>query len=177
MFGFGKKDDQEEAGKFVRQGRLDGLGQKAFGPMGLVVGGFGEDELEVLAETVDGFLWTELCGPPPVVPIAVLTKEDLAQETTLSSVLTELKERDGVLPDAQPDLKTPLVLFSGFLPLQVSGLSKAIVGSGIRGGMPGKEVPPMCAIAVPNAMDKTLLQLCDEIEGDHLANAPGTQQP
>jgi hypothetical protein len=69
------------------------------------------------------------------------------------------------------------VLFSGFLPLQVSGLIKAIVGSGIRGGEPGMAVPPMCAIAVPKAMDKTIRQLCDEIEGDHLANAPGVAQP
>jgi hypothetical protein len=34
------------------------------------------------------------------------------------------------------------------------------------------EVPPMCAIAVPKAMAKTISQLCEEIEGDHMANAP-----
>jgi len=107
----------------------------------------------------------------------VIGKVDLTQGTTLGKVLSELQERDSVLPDEEAQLKIPLVLFSGFLPLQVSGLIKAIVGSGIRGGMPGMEVPPMCAIAVPKAMDKTLLQLCEEIEGDHLANAPGPQQP
>jgi hypothetical protein len=33
LFGFGKKE--EEGGKFERQGNLQGMGQKGFGPLGV----------------------------------------------------------------------------------------------------------------------------------------------
>lgn len=46
-----------------------------------------------------------------------------------------------------------------------------------RGGKAGRKVEPMCAIAVPKAMDKTMQQLCDEIEGDHMANASKAPLP
>jgi hypothetical protein len=81
-------------------------------------------------------------------------------------------QRDCEIPDEVATMKVPLVLISGLTPVQVSGCVKAIVGSGIKGGVPGAEAAPMCAIAVPKALDKSMAQLIDELCGDHMANAP-----
>ena len=59
LFGglFGKKEapSKETPGKFVRHRELENAGA-AFGPRGIVCAGFGEDELEVLAERVEQVL-------------------------------------------------------------------------------------------------------------------------
>ena len=54
---FGKKEapNKETPGKFVRHRELENAGA-AFGPRGIVCAGFGEEELEVLAERVEQVL-------------------------------------------------------------------------------------------------------------------------
>ena len=43
----------ETPGKFVRQADLESTSGGAFGPLGIVCAGLGEDELEVLAQSVE----------------------------------------------------------------------------------------------------------------------------
>jgi len=134
-----------------------------------VCAGLGEDELELLAERVEQVL----SGPEGEIreiPIAVLGKGDMDDRTTLADVLGDMRERNLVLPDEALELHMPLVLLSGFTPLQCSATIKAITNSGIRGGKNGAMNQPMCAVAVPKAMSKTVSQLVEEIEGDALVN-------
>ncbi|EKX52226.1 hypothetical protein GUITHDRAFT_161344, partial [Guillardia theta CCMP2712] len=169
LFGNFFGDKNNEAGKFVRQSNLQGV-NGVFGPPGLIVGGLGEDELEVLSEVVESALRVDATTAPQL-PIAVLGKEDFDGKTLLKDVVSTLSERDSVLPDEPAQLKFPMIMISGLNPIQVSACVKAIVASGIKGGIPGGTFhTPMCALVVPKAMDKSMVQLLDEVEGDHLAN-------
>jgi len=162
----------EPAGKFVQQSNLDGVAG-AFGPPGIIIGGLGEDELELLGDAVERTLMGPDGTPVVHVPFLVLSLEEVAEGTRLKDLLQVMSERDCVIPERSPSLSVPLVLMSGLTPVQVSGCVKAIIASGIKGGILGLEATPMCAIAVPKAMDKTMGQLIEELCGDHMANAPG----
>ena len=113
MFGnlFGQRPETG-GGKFERHRNL--LSNKgAFGPFGVsfrpvrgfcyplgsnsesvqvVCGGFGEDELEVLGETLDNVLSSADAKNVRNIPIAVLGKSDL--DETLEDMLGSLNERD-----------------------------------------------------------------------------------
>ena len=54
----------------------------------MLCGGFGEDELEVLAEAV------ERAANTPSIPFAIISQDDVERETTLKEVLQGLRERD-----------------------------------------------------------------------------------
>ena len=60
---FGKREDKSEEtpGKFVRHRHIENV-DAAFGPRGIICAGFGEDELEVLAERMEQVLGgAEVC--------------------------------------------------------------------------------------------------------------------
>ena len=114
-----------------------------------------------------------------------------ARSLRLRDVLARLDERDGVLPPKPMQLRVPLVLVSGFSPVQTSLAVRSIRALGVMGQAapqqsgfrwPWDEAPaaaesapaakkPMFAAAVPKALDKPLSVLCEELEGDHLANS------
>ena len=165
---FGKKQDPN-AGKFVRHAELASTSAAAFGPLGIVCGGLGEDELEVLSERVEGVL-SGVGVTTGEIPIAVLGKEDMNDCTTLANVLEQMEQRNSVLPDDPVELSMPLVLFSGLTPMQLSAATRAVMASGIRGGLNGQLNLPVCAAAVPKAMSKTINQLVEEITDDALVN-------
>ena len=156
------REDDDEAGKFVRHADL----QPGCAPLGVVTAGFDDDALEMLADAVE----TAFAGPDGAishVPIAVLAQADLRMQ--LRDVLARLEERDSVLPERPCAPRVPLVLLSGFSTTQTSAMVRALRGTGLRGGEGGQR-SPMFAVAVPNALSKTLRVLIDELEGDHLAN-------
>ena len=92
--------------------------------------GLAEDELEVLAERVEGVL-SGPDGQTREIPIAVLGKEDMNERTSLADVLAQMDERNSVLPDTPLQLRAPLVLLSGLTPLQLSAAIKAISNTGL----------------------------------------------
>ena len=121
-----------------------------------------------LAEVYTKSILTDAEGQATAhVPIAVLAKGDL--RLRLRDVLGQLNERDSVLPDQPSTPKVPLVLLSGFSTVATSATVRAVRALGLTGGQSGEE-RPMFAVAVPNALDKPLSVLIDEISGDHLAN-------
>lgn len=158
----------EERGKFVRHAELD----PGCAPLGVLCAGFDEEQLEAIAQCVEG-VWRGPDGDLAEVPIAVLSQDDFKRGVRLRDVLAQMKERDSELPPRPALPRIPLILLSGFSAVQTSATVRAIGSLGLRAGAP-PGVRPMFAAAVPNALDKTLRALCDEIEGDHLAR---TQQP
>ena len=152
-------------GKFVRHVDLS----PGCAPLGVVTAGLGEDELEALAETIeDCFTGPDGEQPSTHVPIAVLAHADL--RLRLRDILANVGERDSVLPDRLARPTVPLVMLSGFNTVQTSAIVRACRALDLRGGLDDKR-PPMFAVAVPNALDKTLMVLIDELEGDNRANA------
>jgi hypothetical protein len=164
----------DESGKFLRHSNL----QPGCAPLGVVTAGLMEDELEALADTIEGVT----SGPDGAishVPIAVLSQSDLRYQ--LRDVLARLDERDSVLPDRPCVPAVPLVLLSGFSATQTSAMVRALRAADLLGGEGGKQ-RPMFAAVVPNALTKTLRMLIDEIDGDRRANAeqgapPGSAPP
>ena len=150
-----------EAGQFMRHSDLE----PGCAPLGVVCAGFDEDRLELLAQTIEDVFQ----GPDGVkhVPIAVVGKADL--KLRLRDILAGLSERDSVLPDRPAEAAVPLVMFSGFSTTATSAAVRAIRSTGLTGG--SFDRPPMMAVAVPKALDKSLSRLLEEIEGDHLANS------
>eukprot|EP00591_Stephanopyxis_turris_P002703 CAMPEP_0195520416 /NCGR_PEP_ID=MMETSP0794_2-20130614/16802_1 /TAXON_ID=515487 /ORGANISM="Stephanopyxis turris, Strain CCMP 815" /LENGTH=199 /DNA_ID=CAMNT_0040649763 /DNA_START=144 /DNA_END=743 /DNA_ORIENTATION=- len=166
-------DDDDEAGKFLE------LGQditKAYGPLGIVTAGYEEESLDRIVSACEAAL-TPPDSISPYFPVAILGKSDLKQ--TFKEVLSQLMERDCLLPEDGDELvlvssdgranssylRYPLVLFSGFEVPQLQQALRYIESM-------EKELPaqPMCAMAVPNAMDKQMSQLLEEIEGDYHEN-------
>ena len=159
------KKDAYEPGKFQRHSEL----QPGCAPLGVVCAGFSEDALEALADVVEYTLMDADGQATKHVPIAVLDKRDLRRR--LRDVLAQLDERDSVLPDQPSTPRAPLVLLSGFSSVATSATVRAVRELGLTGG--SDDVRPMFAVAVPNALDKPLAVLIEEIEGDHLANRGG----
>lgn len=173
----------QEYGKFQRHNELE----PGCAPLGVLCGGFDEDQLEGIAEVIESVFETP-DGPGPHVPIVPLAQGDM--RLRLRDVLAKLNERDSIVPAQPVQLRVPLVLVSGFNPVQTSLAVRQIRGLGLRGGVaaqpagfrwpweqapkvadPSSMSPPMFAAAVPKALDKSLSVLCDELEGDYLANA------
>ena len=153
----------DEAGKFMRHNEL----QPGGAPLGLVCAGFDEDALEALAMAVEDVLSDAEGQPTAHVPIAVLGRSDL--RLRLRDILAQLDARDSVLPEQPSTPRAPLVLLSGFSTVATSATVRAVRALGLTGGATG-DARPMFAVAVPNALDKSLRVLIEEIEGDHLAN-------
>ena len=139
-------------------------------PLGLVIAGLGEEELEALAATIEDLFSAPGVdidvSPAPMqqVPMCVLAQGDL--RLRLRDILSNVKERDSVIPNQPVKPQVPLILFSGFNTVQTSAAVKAIRALDLRGGRANKE-QPMLAVAVPNALDKTLRMLITELQGDH----------
>lgn len=127
----------------------------------------GEDDLEELAATIEATYTSADGEVARHVPIAVVRQADLRRP--LRDLLADLEERDSVMPEKPAQPRAPLIMLSGFAPVATSATVRALRSLGLRGGTSG--VRPMFAVAVPNALSKTLEILIDEIEGDHLANA------
>ncbi len=117
---------EEEDGKFLRLGTEI---SKSFGPLGLIIAGYNEEEY--LDLIIDAFERTLPLGR--TVAVAILGKSDLKK--TFQQVLSELQERDCILPadgdqisllreqqlhkgssnkNRRHYLRYPLVLCSGF---------------------------------------------------------------
>lgn len=158
-----KPDAEEDAAKFVRHAELKPGGA----PLGMLCAGFAEDQLESLAHVLER-VWTGPDGSIEHVPIVPLSELDL--RVSLRAVLTELEARDSVLPQTPARVRVPLVLMCGFSTVQTSATVAAIRQIGLSGGCDEPE-RPMFAVVVPNALEKRLGALCQELEGDHFANA------
>ena len=157
---------KDESGKFLRHSSL----QPGCAPLGVVVAGLVEDELEEVAACIEG-VWQGAAGEPLLhVPIAVLAESDL--RLRLRDILADLPARDSVLPDRPASARVPLILLSGFNTVQTSATVRAVRALELRGEDATQR--PMFAVAVPKALSKTLRVLIDELEGDHLANAAPT---
>jgi len=157
---------KDESGKFLRHSNL----QPGCAPLGVVVVGLVEDELEEVAACIEG-VWQGAAGEPLLhVPIAVLAESDL--RLRLRDILADLPARDSVLPDRPASARVPLILLSGFNTVQTSATVRAVRALELRGEDATQR--PMFAVAVPKALSKTLRVLIDELEGDHLANAAPT---
>lgn len=156
---------KDESGKFLRHSDL----QPGCAPLGVVVAGLVEDELEEVAACIEG-VWQGAAGEPlSHVPIAVLAESDL--RLRLRDILADLPARDSVLPDRPASARVPLILLSGFNTVQASATVRAVRALELRGE---DATQLMFAVAVPKALSKTLRVLIDELEGDHLANAAPT---
>ena len=66
LFGNKAPLEDETPGKFVRHSELMNTGGKAFGPLGVVVGGLGEDELEVLADRIEQVSYVSWSAMPVI---------------------------------------------------------------------------------------------------------------
>ena len=155
-------DSGDEAGKFYRHSEL----QPGCGPLGVLVAGLGEDELEALAVTIEQVYQDAEGQPIAHVPIAVIEQADLRKP--LRDVLALVKKRDSELPALPARPRVPLVMLSGFSSVGTSAAVRALGSLGLTGGT--DRTRPMFAVAVPRALDKPLSVLLEEIEGDHMAN-------
>jgi len=173
--------DEHQGEEGLDDGKFLKLGTEIvepFGPLGLVIAGFNKEEyLDLIIDAFDKAL---PIGTP--LPVAILGKSDIKK--TFREVLSELQQRDCLLPADGEQLsllaehkqhhgnscdssqicylRYPLVLCSGFQVLQLQDALRSI--ESIADRLPTK---PMMAMAVPNAMDKKISQLLEEIEGDH----------
>jgi len=155
-------EDPGGTGQFVRHKDLS----PGCSPLGVVCAGLDEDQLEALAAAVED-TWATPDGSTHV-PIVALSAFDFLPWVKLRDVLTNLEERDAVLPSQPARVRYPLVLLSGFSTVQTSATVKAVSALGLRGGQ--DEMRPMFAVAVPKSLDKRLGVLCEELESDHYEN-------
>ncbi|CAK9095721.1 unnamed protein product [Durusdinium trenchii] len=107
---------QASEGKFYQ---LEGdasseLVPAGFGPLGVVVGGWSDEELETLVGPLLEDAFAE--GAASTVPVRVLAKADM--DCTLEEVLASLPEMDAVLPDhgSEAPVARPVCVFSGWPP-------------------------------------------------------------
>ena len=129
-------------------------------PFGLVVAGFTVDELEEIVDNVFGSLITDKDGRQ--VHTVVLDERD--KMTKLKDVLTvkTFLTRDHEIPKVDMSVTVPFILFSGFNPAEISGITKAF----------RKYYTKECifAVAVAKALNKTFAQLYEEILDDYVLN-------
>ena len=128
-------------GKFVRHSELN----PGCAPLGVLLAGFGEDELEAIAMSIEE-VFSGPDGAITHVPIVPLAAGDT--RVRLRDVLATLAERDSVLPDSPLRLQAPLVMLSGFNTVQTSAAVRAVGALGLSGG--SKAARPMFAAVVPN---------------------------
>lgn len=150
-----------EGAKFVQFGESEVV-PAAFGPLGCLVAGLGEDELGVVGDVVDSF------PQDGHVPIVVLSQTDMKEP--LRKALVGLAERDCIIPAVPAQVASPLVLFSGLGQQALQGIVAMLVQARNAGSIP-KDVA--FAVAVPRAVDKTLAQIYREVADDQRANQSG----
>jgi len=84
---FGSKEPKgEPTGKFVQHAKLEGVAG-AFGPPGIIIGGLGEDELEVLGDAVERVLAGPDGKPVVNVPFLVLGKDEVSPPPNVNPAL------------------------------------------------------------------------------------------
>ena len=173
-----------ETGKFLRHNELS----PGCGPLGVLCAGFNEDQLEMIAGTIEGVFDSPEDQPLSHIPIVALAQGDT--RLRLRDVLANIRDRDSVLPAQPMRLETPLVLLSGFNTVQTSLAVRSLRSLNLRSSSQssgqgwrwpwdnavdktpeGEGSAPMFAAVVPNALDKPLRVLCEELEGDHRENA------
>ncbi|CAK9095724.1 unnamed protein product [Durusdinium trenchii] len=144
---------QASEGKFYQ---LEGdasseLVPAGFGPLGVVVGGWSDEELETLVGPLLEDAFAE--GAASTVPVRVLAKADM--DCTLEEVLASLPEMDAVLPDhgSEAPVARPVCVFSGWPPEKMLMAVRRLRQV---------EKPCMAAMAVPRAMQKKMKQLLEE---------------
>jgi len=146
--------DDEEDGKFLQLGLEI---TKPFGPLGLIVAGYNQEKyLDLIIDACERTLDSK-----QTLFVAILGKSDLGK--TFSDITSELESRDCTLPadGDELNLRYPLLLYSGF---EIPQLQSSIRNIEL---LANRLPQPMMAMAVPNAMDKQISQLIEEIEGDH----------
>uniref|UniRef100_A0A7S2F3B5 Uncharacterized protein n=1 Tax=Octactis speculum TaxID=3111310 RepID=A0A7S2F3B5_9STRA len=133
-------------------------------PLGILIAGFQDDHLETVAMALDQAIATA-DFMPKYIPLVPLTPTDFG--TRLCDFLTPevLAARDSVIPRIHAWPRVPLFLLSGFSADQTSTTLQAISTLSLKGG--SETVGPMFAAAVPSALDKPLLQLLNELEGEY----------
>lgn len=147
-------------GKFVQFGESEAV-PAAFGPLGCLVAGLGEEELGIVGDVIDTFR-----AESSQVPIVVLSQSDMTEP--LRKALVGLAERDCVIPVAPAQVASPFVLLSGLEQQALQGIVAMLVQARDAGSIP-KGVA--FAVAVPRAMDKTLAQIYREVADDQRANS------
>ena len=98
--------------------------------------------------------------------LSLSMKEALQQAMQVGMTRRDAKEKDGILSFASPDMDTPIpvLLFSGFRNKEMMAIYNVLGNEIVQ---ENNQAIPACAKAVPNAMDKPLQQVLDEISGDH----------
>jgi len=164
--------DDDTVGKFYQLGgeeaNSDIVPTSRFGPFGVIVGGWTDDDLEyVVAPALEEAATDDSDAAPVPVPIRVLAKADL--QKPLKDILENLQAMDAVMPEEGDDaqLTRPLLLFSGWDPERMIAAVKKLRG---LVALRRLKTEPMAAMAVPRAMEKKLTFLVDEIQGDFEAN-------
>ena len=114
----------DDEGKFVRHSELN----PGCAPLGVLLAGFGEDELEAIAMSIEE-VFSGPDGAITHVPIVPLAAGDT--RVRLRDVLATLAERDSVLPDSPLRLQAPLVMLSGFNTVQTSAAVRAVGALGL----------------------------------------------
>jgi len=176
----------DDVGKFYQLGGDEANPEVVpggFGPFGVIVGGWSDDELEYLV----GPSLEQAVGETPGaahVPIRVLARSDMNKP--LGEVLDSIAGMDSVMPAEGDDarLSRPLLLFSGWPPER---MIQAVRKFRNMVALRQVEREPLAAMAVPRAVRKPMRygyfrpqqvvqeffhqqQLVDEIEGDFDAN-------
>ena len=148
--------------KFVKVGESNSA-PIAFGPKGLIVGGFNENELDILDFALDHVHKDndDNIYDDANVPVIVLADSD--SNKTLKELLDNRFQRDHVLPINEAlSVSHPFTLFSGMKMDIIKKLIYILIQNDIS--------KPAVAIAVPNNLDKKLKVLTDEIINDFELN-------
>ena len=101
------ENEEEEDGKFLQLGSEI---TKPFGPLGLIVAGYNQEEyLDLIIDACERTL-----NSKQTLPVAILGKSDLSK--TFLDITSELDSRDCTLPadGDELNLRYPLLLYSGF---------------------------------------------------------------
>lgn len=176
--GSGIKDVDDRPRKFYQLGGAAANPEvvpAGFGPFGVIVGGWTDDELEyVVGPTLEEAHRQRVASAAMsvdsdflFVPVRVLSQGDL--DRPLGEVLETIQSMDGVMPELGDDarLKRPLLIFSGWLPEKMLDAVRKF-----RNMVALRQVSnaPMAAMAVPRAVNKLVRQLVEEIDSDFEAN-------
>ena len=165
-------DKSNEGGKFIT---LADAATDVQSPLMLILGGFSNEELEVIDDVVDAVI-TQRDARMRLVPSIVLGEDD--RKRKLSHFFSDEKvitERDHELPDRPLKIEIPLVLFSGLQSIEIKNLIYSIRKTfsskfELEFG-DNKRRPIVFAVVVKKTLDKSIDTLYSEVLGDHEANA------
>mmetsp|Transcript_33384 Transcript_33384/g.61242 ORF Transcript_33384/g.61242 Transcript_33384/m.61242 type:complete len:246 (-) Transcript_33384:85-822(-) len=166
----------ESSGKFYQLEGVDArpdLVQGGFGPLGVIVAGWSDDDLEYVVAPALANIWQgSVAGNGDesslIVPVRVLSQGDL--EERLEGILESMDLMDSVMPEVGQDAKVerPFLLFSGWPP---EIMMKAVNHFRNMVSLRQVQTEPMMAMVVPRAMKKPLKQLVEEIQDDFDLNS------